>query len=143
MTEELVFPKTYTYNDLLKSNLAYFKGDELAATTWMNKYAMKNKNGDFLELTPDEMHQRMAVEFGRIEKKYQEGEKKGEGLSDYGKNRQFLSEKAIFNLFKDFKYIIPQGSVMSALGNNNVIASLSNCVVVPSVFDSYGGNYPA
>jgi ribonucleoside-diphosphate reductase alpha chain len=139
MTEELVFPKTFTYNDLLKSNLAYFKGDELAATTWMNKYAMKTKTGEFLESTPDDMHQRMAVEFGRIEKKYQEGEKKGEGLSDYGKNREFLSEKAIFNLFKDFKYVIPQGSVMSSLGNNNVIASLSNCVVVPPVFDSYGG----
>lgn len=139
MIEELVFPKTFTYNDVLESALAYFKGDELAATTWMNKYAVKTGKGEFLEATPDDMHIRMAKEFGRIEMKYSEIEKEAEGLSAYGKTRQFLSEDAIYNLFKDFKYIIPQGSVMSSLGNNNVISSLSNCVVVPPVYDSYGG----
>ena len=139
MTEQIVFPKTYTYNDVLKSALDYFNGDELAATTWMNKYAMKNKKGEFLEATPDDMHKRMAAEFARIEQKYAKSKKGVEGLSEYGKNREFLSENEIYNLFKNFKYIIPQGSVMSSLGNTNVIASLSNCVVVPPVFDSYGG----
>jgi ribonucleoside-diphosphate reductase alpha chain len=139
MTEELVFPKIYEYNEVLESCLAYFKGDELAATTWMNKYAVKTKKGEFLEATPDQMHKRMAVEFGRIEKHYEGKELSVEGLSEYGKKRKFLSEETIYELFKDFKYIIPQGSVMSSLGNKNVIASLSNCVVVPAVYDSYGG----
>ena len=139
MTEELVFPKTYDYNEVLDSCLAYFKGDELAATTWMNKYAIKNKKGEYLEHTPNQMHKRMAVEFGRIEQKYLESETEVEGLSEYGKTRKLLSENDIYDLFKDFKYVIPQGSVMSSLGNDNVIASLSNCVVVPPVFDSYGG----
>jgi len=139
MTEELVFPKVYDYKEVLESALSYFKGDELAATTWMNRYAVKGKNGEFQEATPDQMHKRMATEFGRMEEKYLGIEKNVEGLSDYGKTREFLSEDAIYNLFKDFKYVIPQGSVMSSLGNKNVIASLSNCVVVPPVYDSYGG----
>jgi len=139
MTEELVFPKVYEYKEVLDSCLAYFKGDELAATTWMNKYAVKTKNGEFLESTPDQMHKRMAKEFGRIEKHYEGKELSVDGLSDYGKTRSFLSEDDIYDMFKDFKYIIPQGSVMSSLGNKNVIASLSNCVVVPPVYDSYGG----
>ncbi len=139
MTEELVFPKTLTYNEVLERCLAYFNGDELAATTWMNKYAMKSKSGDFIESSPEEMHRRMAKEFARIEKKYDAVEKDKEDLSEYGKERISLSEESIFELFKDFKYTIPQGSVMSSLGNNNVIASLSNCVVVPPVYDSYGG----
>ncbi len=139
MTDELVSPKVFDYNEVLKSALAYFNGDELAATTWMNKYAVKNKKGEFMEFSPDQMHKRMASEFARIEKNYFLDEKTSEGLSDYGKKRDFLTEDAIYNLFKDFKYIIPQGSVMSSLGNENVIASLSNCVVVPPVFDSYGG----
>ncbi len=139
MTEELVFPKTLTYNEVLERCLTYFNGDELAATTWMNKYAMKSKSGDFIESSPEEMHRRMAKEFARIEKKYDAVEKDKEELSEYGKERTSLSEESIFELFKDFKYTIPQGSVMSSLGNNNVIASLSNCVVVPPVYDSYGG----
>ncbi|WP_456420975.1 adenosylcobalamin-dependent ribonucleoside-diphosphate reductase [Lutibacter sp.] len=139
MAEQLVFSKIYTFKEVLKSALAYFNGDELAATTWINKYAMKNKKGEFLESTPRDMHQRMATEFARIEKKYLGKEKSTEGLSAYGKKREFLSEEAIFEMFKDFKYIIPQGSVMSSLGNKNTIASLSNCVVVPPVYDSYGG----
>jgi ribonucleoside-diphosphate reductase alpha chain len=139
MTEELVFPKIYEYNEVLESCLAYFDGDELAATTWMNKYAVKTKKGEFLENTPDQMHKRMAAEFGRVEEKYIGNEISVEGLSEYGKTRELLSEDRIYNLFKDFKYVIPQGSVMSSLGNKNVIASLSNCVVVPPVYDSYGG----
>ncbi|WP_456375992.1 adenosylcobalamin-dependent ribonucleoside-diphosphate reductase [Lutibacter sp.] len=139
MAEQLVFSKIYTHKEVLKSALEYFNGDELAATTWINKYAMKNKEGEFFESTPNDMHQRMATEFARIEKKYLGKEKGVEGLSAYGKKRKFLSEDAIFELFKDFKYTIPQGSVMSSLGNKNVISSLSNCVVVPPVLDSYGG----
>ena len=139
MAEQLTFSKIYTHKEVLKSALEYFNGDELAATTWINKYAMKNKDGEYFESTPNDMHERMATEFARIEKKYLGKEKSKEGLSEYGKNRKFLSEEAIFELFKDFKYTIPQGSVMSSLGNNNVIASLSNCVVVPPVLDSYGG----
>ncbi len=137
--QQIVFPKIFTYNDVLESALTYFKGDELAATTWMNKYAMKTKKGEYLETTPNDMHHRMAAEFARIESKYKAEEINKEGLSEYGKTRKFLSEENIFELFKDFKYTIPQGSVMSSLGNKNVIASLSNCVVVPPVFDSYGG----
>ena len=139
MAEQLTFSKIHTHKEVLKSALEYFNGDELAATTWINKYAMKNKDGEYFESTPNDMHERMATEFARIEKKYLGKEKSKEGLSEYGKNRKFLSEEAIFELFKDFKYTIPQGSVMSSLGNNNVIASLSNCVVVPPVLDSYGG----
>jgi len=63
-------PITYSYEDVFTRCLAYFKNDELAATTWMNKYALKNHEGEFLELTPDDMHKRMASEFARIEKKY-------------------------------------------------------------------------
>ena len=81
----------------------------------------------------------MAKEFGRIEAKYNKKKTTKEGLSVYGKDRKKLSEKAIYNLFKDFKYVIPQGSVMFGLGNHEIIASLSNCVVIPPVFDSYGG----
>ena len=139
MTEELTFPKTISYKDVLASALEYFGGDELAATTWMNKYAMKTKSGDFLEATPKDMHKRMAAEFARIEKKYGHKNKEVQGLSAYGQKRGPLTEEVIFSMFDNFKYIIPQGSVMSSLGNTHVIASLSNCVVVPPVYDSYGG----
>jgi len=139
MENQLVLEKVYTREEVLKSSLRYFNGDELAATTWMNKYAIKNKEGGFIESTPNDMHARMAREFARIEANYDATETTVEGLSDYGKNRQKLTEEVIFDLFKDFKYIIPQGSVMSSLGDKNTIASLSNCVVIPPVLDSYGG----
>ena len=134
--------KTYKYEEVLNSSIEYFNGDELAATTWMNKYAMKNHNGDFVELNPECMHRRMAKEFGRIESDYKlkynlNGSAKF--LSDYGQKREHLSEERIFDLFKNFGYIIPQGSVMSSLGNIYKIASLSNCIVVPEMHDSYGG----
>jgi len=138
MVEEITQTR-YSYQEVLLRSLAYFKNDELAATTWMNKYAIKDKEGNFLEKSPDDMHKRMAKEFGRIEAKYDKNKANTEHLSSYGKSRQNLTEEDIYQLFKDFKYSIPQGSVMAALGNKNMIASLSNCVVVPPVYDSYGG----
>lgn len=130
--------KSFKYDEVLQKSLQYFKGDELAATTWMKKYAVKNEDGLYEETTPDDMHRRMAFEFARIEDKFGNPQNFG-SLSKYGKTRQNLNEEGIYNLFKDFKYVIPQGSVMSALGHPHMIASLSNCVVVPSVYDSYGG----
>ncbi|MFT4662441.1 MAG: ribonucleoside-diphosphate reductase alpha chain [Patiriisocius sp.] len=141
-TEHLTDVVTYSYDDVITRCLAYFKGDELAATTWMNKYALKNSDGEFLELTPDDMHKRMAAEFARIEKKYfEKANLNGSAikLSEYGQNRMFLGEKEIYNLFSNFNYVIPQGSVMSGLGNPYRLASLSNCVVMPEIHDSYGG----
>ncbi|QCX36921.1 adenosylcobalamin-dependent ribonucleoside-diphosphate reductase [Aureibaculum algae] len=129
----------YDYQEVLESSLAYFKGDELAATTWINKYCLKDKTGNYKEKSPDEMHLRMAEEFGRIEKNYIPTDKVSDNLSTYGKARKPLTTEKIYDLFKDFKYVIPQGSVMFGLGNKEVIASLSNCIVVPSVVDSYGG----
>jgi len=130
-TEEVfaknVTTKTFTYEDVLKASIEYFNGDELAATTWMNKYAMTDNDGEFVESSPDDMHNRMAKEFARIE-------------NDYTlRQRGPLTEEKIYNLFKRFGYIIPQGSVMSSLGNHYKLASLSNCIVVPEMHDSYGG----
>ena len=126
--------KTYAYTEVLESSISYFNGDELAATTWMNKYAMKDTSGEFVELSPNDMHKRMAKEFGRIEADYKlkynlNGSAKF--LSTYGQEREDLTEQKIYNLFKEFGYIIPQGSVMSSLGNYYKLASLSNCIVVP------------
>ena len=139
MVEEKVRNATYTYEEVLTSSLSYFNDDELAATTWINKYAVKNSDGEFLEKTPDQMHKRMAKEFGRIESKYSPDESAFEGFSKYGKKRKQLTEEKIYKLFKDFKYVIPQGSVMFGLGNQEIVASLSNCIVIPPVYDSYGG----
>lgn len=139
MIEEKVKIVTYTYEDVLKASLSYFNNDELAATTWINKYAVKNSKGEFLEKSPDDMHIRMANEFGRIEAKYNQNKELQEGLSTYGLKRKKLTSEGIYNLFKDFKYVIPQGSVMFGLGNNEIVASLSNCIVIPPVYDSYGG----
>jgi len=133
---------TFTYEEAFKSSVKYFQGDELAASTWLNKYAMKNKSGQLLEATPDDLHRRMAAEFARIEEQYESRKLapgKHEQLSDYGKERQPLREKDIYELFRNFKYVIPQGSVMSSLGNPYMLASLSNCVVLPELYDSYGG----
>lgn len=137
--------KTYTYEEVLEASLKYFKEDELAATTWIKKYALHNRDGMYLELNPDDMHRRMANEFARIEEGYQKIVEKEEqtDLSAYGKKRKPLTSEKIYELFKDFKYVIPQGSVMYGLGNTEVIASLSNCIVIPSVEDSYGGIFHA
>lgn len=145
MTQTLAMPvrpasKTfYDRDEVLKACLLYFEGDELAATTWMNKYALKDKSGKFLELTPADMHKRLAKEFARIEKKYTSTDDAKKHLSDYGRNHQPLTEEKIFSLFDRFRYVIPQGSVMASLGNKHVLASLSNCVVLPEIQDSYGG----
>src|SRR5690625_660717 len=138
-TDTLTRTKTYSYEEVLRNAMKYFGGDELSATTWMNKYAVKTPEGVYLEKTPDDMHRRMAREFARIEEKYQKSDRPSKNLSEYGQKRSALDEKAIYQFFKEFKYVIPQGSVMAALGNKEMIASLSNCVVVPPVFDSYGG----
>jgi len=133
----------YSYKEVLDSSLKYFNGDELAATTWINKYAIDNKksgkNKVYFELNPNDMHKRMAKEFARIESSYIGNEKSKVGLSDYGRTRENLTENKIYDMFKDFGDIIPQGSVMASLGDKNTIASLSNCVVIPAVEDSYGG----
>lgn len=117
--------------------LNYFKGDDLAAGVWQGKYAQEG------EETPDDMHRRMAKEFARIEKGYNRQEHEiyytaYPNCSKYGQTRKQLDEESIYNLFKDFKYIIPQGSIMSQLGVKS-IGSLSNCFVVGQPVDSYGG----
>ncbi len=141
MSEETIKtkPPIFTYQEVLKTSSAYFNNDELAATTWINKYCLKDKKGNYLEKSPDDMHKRMAAQFGRIEKNYLPTDIISDNLSTYGKARKPLTTEKIYQLFKDFKYVIPQGSVMFGLGNDQVIASLSNCIVVPSVLDSYGG----
>lgn len=129
--------------------LNYFGGDDMAASTWLNKYAQEG------DVTPDDMHRRMAKEFARMEANFiqaeydlinKEGvakqqfylnELKGK-LSKYGYDRTPLNEESIYEMFKNFKYIVPQGSVMSQLGSKS-IGSLSNCFVVGQPKDSYGG----
>lgn len=112
--------------------LEYFKGDELAASTWQNKYAAKG------EVTPDDTHRRLAKEFARIEEKYNWNLKPEDKLklSDYGYIRPQLTEDAIFELFRNFRYVIPGGSVMAGCGTGE-LASLSNCFVIASPKDSY------
>lgn len=116
--------KTITYEDAYQSTLHYFEGDDLAAKVWVSKYALKDSAGNIYEQTPDDMHRRISSEIARIEAKYP----------------NLLSEQAIFDLIKNFKYIIPQGSPMTGIGNNFQIASLSNCFVIGSgtQSDSYG-----
>lgn len=117
-----------------KELLNYFNNDELAASVWQGKYKLEG------EETPDDMHKRMAEKFAKIEANYviNEDIKPLDNLSKYGKIREELTYDKIYNLFKDFKYIIPQGSVMSMLGNPK-IGSLSNCFVIGQPKDSYGG----
>ncbi len=116
---------TYTYEEAYASTLEYFKGDELAATVWVNKYALKDSFGKIYEKNPEQMHWRIAREIQRIEQKYP--------------NPLPLVE--IHGLLKDFRYIVPQGSPMTGIGNNFQIASLSNCFVIGNAgaSDSYGG----
>ena len=116
--------KIYTYDEAFKASLAYFKGDELAARVWVNKYAKKDSYGRIYECTPDDMHHRIAAEIARIEKKYPNP----------------VPEEDIFSLMADFRYIIPAGSPMTGIGNDLQVASLSNCFVigVDGDADSYG-----
>jgi ribonucleoside-diphosphate reductase alpha chain len=117
-------PKTYTYEEALKSSIEYFKGDELAATVWISKYALKDSYGRLFEKNPDDMHHRLASELYRIEKKYPNP----------------ISEEEIYDVLSEFKYIVPQGGPMTGIGNEFQIASLSNCFVIgnPGPSDSYG-----
>lgn len=114
------------------TELEYFKGDGLAASTWRNKYATEG------EQTPDDTHRRLAKEFARVENNYDWDmpNSKAMKLSNYGYQRPNLDEEAIYQLFKDFKYIIPGGSVMSGCGTGALV-SLSNCFVIGSPKDSY------
>ena len=116
---------TYSYEEAYQSTLEYFKGDELAATVWVNKYALKDSFGKIYEMNPEQMHWRIAREIHRIEQKYPNP----------------LSLDEIYGLLKDFRYIVPQGSPMTGIGNNFQIASLSNCFVIGNQgsSDSYGG----
>lgn len=129
--------KKYTYDEVYESSLKYFNDDELAATTWIKKYCLKNNDGTYSELNPDDMHQRMAREFAIVEGDYEYSinDDLRLKLSEYGYNRKSLKEDDIFNLFKDFKYIIPGGSVMAGLANPSPV-SLSNCWVVDGPSDS-------
>ena len=117
--------KNYEYEEALTASKAYFKGDELAASVWVNKYALKDSFGNLYEKSPDDMHRRLAAEFARIEQKYENP----------------MSAEEIYKLLKDFKYIIPQGGPMTGIGNQHQIASLSNCFVIgqDNPADSYGG----
>jgi ribonucleoside-diphosphate reductase alpha chain len=117
--------KKYTYEEAYKATLDYFDGDELAARVWVSKYALKDSFGNIYELTPNDMHHRIASEIARIERNYPEP----------------MGETEIFDLLKDFKYIIPQGSPMTGIGNNFQVGSLSNCFVIgiDGNPDSYGG----
>ncbi|MDE7472185.1 MAG: adenosylcobalamin-dependent ribonucleoside-diphosphate reductase [Muribaculaceae bacterium] len=116
---------TYTYNEAYDATLKYFDGDELAARVWVSKYALKDSFGNYYELTPDDMHHRIASEIVRIEEKYPNP----------------MSHDEVFSYLKDFKYIVPQGSPMSGIGNDLQVGSLSNCFVIglDGHPDSYGG----
>jgi ribonucleoside-diphosphate reductase alpha chain len=116
---------TYEYAEVVKAATEYFRGDELAANVWVNKYALKDSAGNIYERTPDDMHRRLASEIARVEKKYANP----------------IDEEEIYGLLKDFKYIVPQGGPMTGIGNNYQIASLSNCFVIGNkgTADSYGG----
>ncbi|WP_052345455.1 adenosylcobalamin-dependent ribonucleoside-diphosphate reductase [Alkaliflexus imshenetskii] len=117
--------KLFTNEEAFKAALEYFKGDELAARVWVNKYALKDSDGNLYELTPDDLHWRLTREIVRIEKRYPNP----------------MSEEEVFALFKNFTYIIPQGGPMAGMGNNFQVASLSNCFVIGNdgSSDSYGG----
>ncbi|HLV51780.1 MAG TPA: adenosylcobalamin-dependent ribonucleoside-diphosphate reductase, partial [Flavobacterium sp.] len=123
--EILEVKKIYTNEEAIKASTDYFKGDTLAATVFVNKYALKDSNGNIYEKTPDDMHRRIASEIARVESKYANP----------------MSENELFDLIKNFTYIIPQGSPMTGIGNPFQIASLSNCFVIGNngKSDSYGG----
>lgn len=116
-------PTTYSADEAFVASVKYFKGDDLAARVWVNKYALKDSYGNIFELTPDDLHRRLASEIARIEKNYPNP----------------MSEDELFELFRDFKYIVPQGGPMTGIGNDFQVGSLSNCFVVGNGADSYGG----
>ncbi|MBG17513.1 MAG: ribonucleoside-diphosphate reductase, adenosylcobalamin-dependent [Euryarchaeota archaeon] len=111
------------FEKALSESLEYFGGDELAANVFVTKYALTDRDGNILETNPEQMHRRLASEFHRIESRY----------------KNPLTQKEIFELFDQFKYVVPQGSPMSGIGNQFQVQSISNCFVIESPFDSYGG----
>lgn len=117
--------KTYTFEEAFEASKKYFGGDELAARVWANKYALKDSFGNLYELTPDDMHHRIASEIVRIENNYPEP----------------MTHDEVFDLLRDFRYIVPQGSPMTGIGNTYQVGSLSNCFVIglDGTPDSYGG----
>lgn len=117
--------KTYTHEEATKATLAYFNGDELATSVWLNKYALKDSYGNLYEKSPEDMHWRIAKEIARIESRYPNP----------------LTAQEVFDTLHNFKHIVPQGSPMAGIGNNFQIASLSNCFVIGNkgLSDSYGG----
>ena len=117
--------KTYSYEEAFEASRDYFKGDELAARVWVNKYALKDSYGKIYEKTPEDMHHRIAREIARIEQRYPNG----------------MTEDQVFDLIKDFNHILPQGSPMAGIGNEYQVGSLSNCFVIglDGAPDSYGG----
>ena len=123
--KDLKGKKTYSFDEAYAASLKYFNGDELAAKVWVTKYALKDSFGNIYEKTPDDMHHRIASEITRIEEMYPNP----------------VSYDETFALLKDFKYIIPQGSPMTGIGNKFQVASLSNCFVIGNerTADSYGG----
>ena len=116
--------KIYEFSEVVEQSTLYFGGDSLAANVWANKYALKNAEGHLLELTPDDMHRRIAREIARIEKKYPNP----------------MGEEELFELMRHFRYLVPQGSPMAGIGNSFQIGSLSNCFVIGNEgsTDSYG-----
>ncbi len=116
--------RIYSYDEACEASLRYFKGDELAARVWVNKYAMKDSLGNLYEKTPEDMHRRIVSELARVESQYPNP----------------LSEETLFRLLDGFRYIVPQGSPMTGIGNDYQIASLSNCFVIglEGSADSYG-----
>ena len=116
--------KTYSYDEAFQTSLKYFDGDELAARVWVSKYAMKDSFGNIYEVSPTDMHHRIAKEIARIESKYANP----------------MNEQEVFGLLDHFRYIIPAGSPMTGIGNDHQVASLSNCFVIgiEGDADSYG-----
>ena len=114
----------YSYDEAFEESLRYFQGDELAPRVWVNKYAVKDSFGNIYEKSPEDMHWRIANEIARVEAKYANP----------------LSAKELYDLFDRFRYIVPQGSPMTGIGNDCQIASLSNCFVigVDGAANSYG-----
>ena len=112
-----------SFEQVLSNSKKFFNDDELAANVFATKYSLCDKEGNYYETTPDDMHRRLAHEFHRIELNY---------LNPMG-------EEEIYELFKNFRYVIPQGSPMSGIGNEHQIQSISNCFVIESPHDSYGG----
>ena len=117
--------KTYTFDEAYNASVKYFDGDELAARVWVSKYALKDSDGNIYELTPENMHRRIASEIARIERNYPNP----------------MSENEVMELLDGFRYVVPQGSPMAGIGNDFQVGSLSNCFVIglDGHPDSYGG----